>query len=42
MDRLALLERLLRQWMIAQRKGAPRSELLEAEAALREAADAGR
>jgi len=42
MDRLALLESLLKQWMLAQRKGAPRSELLEAEAALREAANACR
>lgn len=42
MERLSLLESLLWKWMQAQRKGAPRSELLEAEAALREAVNAGR
>lgn len=36
--RLKLLEQALRQWVQAQRKGAPRSELLEAEALLREVA----
>jgi len=39
MKRLIALECAWRQWMNAQRKGAPRSELLAAEQALREVAN---
>jgi hypothetical protein len=38
LERLKILEAALRLWMLAQRKGAPRSELLAAEARLREVA----
>lgn len=37
-SRLDALETALAAWLAAQRKGAPRTELLEAEARLRELA----
>ncbi len=42
LERLRTLEQALQLWMRAQRRGAPRSELIEAEDRLREVASGAR